>query len=123
MDALKISRVELESNLNSLEATRKEYEAKILRAEVEVKRRRLALERTNITSPIDGVVLRLLAVPGQKRMLDMDDPDSATVAILYQPGELQARIDVPLEEAAQLNVGQAVRCVRSSCQTGFSRVL
>lgn len=109
VDALKISRVELESDLESLEATRKEFEAKILRAEVEVKRRRLALERTNITSPIDGVVLRLLAVPGQKRMLDMDDPDSATVAILYQPGELQVRIDVPLEEAAQLNVGQAVR--------------
>ena len=109
VDALKISRVELESDLESLEATRKEFEAQILRAEVEVKRRRLALERTNIISPIDGVVLRLLAVPGQKRMLDMDDPDSATVAILYQPGELQARIDVPLEEAAQLNVGQAVR--------------
>jgi len=109
VEALEISRVELESDLASLEATRKEFESKILRAEVEVKRRELALERTNITSPIDGVVLRLLAVPGQKRMLDMDDPDSATVAILYQPGELQARIDVPLEEAAQLNLGQAVR--------------
>ncbi|MBP82630.1 MAG: hypothetical protein CMO61_02140 [Verrucomicrobiales bacterium] len=107
--ALGISRVELESDLSMLEAMRQEFEANVRRAEVEVSRQSLALSRTEITSPVDGIVLRLLAVPGQKRMLDMDDPDSATVAILYQPDALQARVDVPLEEAAQLNVGQAVR--------------
>jgi multidrug efflux pump subunit AcrA (membrane-fusion protein) len=107
--ALGISRVELESDLSMLEAMRQEFKANVRRAEVEVSRQSLALSRTEITSPVDGIVLRLLAVPGQKRMLDMDDPDSATVAILYQPDALQARVDVPLEEAAQLNVGQAVR--------------
>jgi RND family efflux transporter MFP subunit len=81
-------------------------------AEVEVARAQLALDRTHITSPIDGIILRLLAVPGQKRMLDMDDADSATIAVLFVPGALQVRVDVPLAEAAGLAVGQpaTIRC-------------
>jgi hypothetical protein len=59
------------------------------------------------------VILRLLAVPGDKRMLAMDHPDSSTIAILYQPDHLQARIDVPLADAVGLVVGQRVR-VRSN---------
>ncbi len=109
VDALEISRVELEADVARLEAGRGEFGSKIRRAETELARRNLALSRTQIKSPVDGVVLRLLAVPGQKRMLEMDDVDSATVAILYQPDSLQARIDVPLEEAARLAVGQSVR--------------
>ena len=109
VEALAISRDELVSEQKRLEAKREEFAAMILRAQTEVARKQLALDRTEIRSPVDGIVLRLLAVPGQKRMLDMDDPDSATVAILYQPDSLQARIDVPLEEAAQLTVGQAVK--------------
>ena len=81
-------------------------------AEIEVARAQLSLDRTRITAPIDGIVLRLLAVPGQKRMLNMDDPDSATIAILYTPDALQVRVDVPLSEAAGLAVGQpaSIRC-------------
>ena len=44
----------------------------------------------------------LHVAPGQKRMLAMDELESATIATLYRPDSLQARIDVPLEEAAQL---------------------
>ncbi len=109
VEALAISRVELESELSRLEAMRLEVSSRVRRAETEVARRELALARTEIRAPVDGIILRLLAVPGQKRMLLMDDADSATVAILYQPDSLQARIDVPLEEAAQLTVGQSVR--------------
>ena len=53
--------------------------------------------------------MRLLAVPGQQRMLGPDNPDSAAIAYLYDPDKLQARIDVPLADAAQLRKGQAVR--------------
>jgi len=56
-----------------------------------------------------GRVLRLLAVPGQKRMLAAEDDNSTTIAILYDPEKLQARVDVPLADAAGLQVGQAVR--------------
>lgn len=71
----------------------------------------LALERTRIIAPVDGVVLHLHVAPGKKRMLDMDDPKSAVIVELYDPQSLQARIDVPLNEAAKLTPGQAVELV------------
>jgi RND family efflux transporter MFP subunit len=78
-------------------------------AAVEVEQAALTLRRTEITSPTDGRILRLLAAPGQKKMLQMDDPDSSTIAILYRPDELQVRVDVPLADAAGLQVGQSAR--------------
>lgn len=107
--ALEATQNELLSEKKQLEATTRQFASQIAKAKTELAKRELALSRSEIRSPVDGVVLRLLAVPGQKRMLDMDDADSATVAILYQPDFLQARIDVPLEEASKLSVGQAVR--------------
>jgi HlyD family secretion protein len=41
-------------------------------------------------------------------MLNMDDPDSAVIVSLYDPQKLQARIDVPLTEAAGIQEGQSV---------------
>jgi len=69
----------------------------------------LNLHRTRITAPVSGRVMRLLASPGEKKMLGMDDMDSATVAMLYDPGKLQIRVDVPLADAADLTVGQRAR--------------
>jgi multidrug efflux pump subunit AcrA (membrane-fusion protein) len=45
-------------------------------------------------------------------MLLMDDPESSTIAVLYDPAKLQVRVDVPLADAAKLGVGQKaqVRC-------------
>lgn len=100
---------ELLGKLRLQEATTRDFEARLAEAETEVDRRQLELERTRIVSPLDGVVLRLVAVPGQKRMLAMDDPDSSTIAVLYDPAHLQARIDVPLAEAAKLAPGQEVK--------------
>jgi HlyD family secretion protein len=74
----------------------------------ELAMRQLEFSRTEVRAPVDGLVQRLFVVPGQKRMLAADDPDSATVASLYDPDRLQARIDVPLVEAAKLFTGQAV---------------
>jgi RND family efflux transporter MFP subunit len=71
----------------------------------------LALSRTKIFAPTSGRVLSLRAAPGQKVLLEMDDPFSATVATLYDPKRLQARVDVPLAQAAGLTVGQRVEVV------------
>lgn len=71
--------------------------------------RQLAFERTRVRSPISGVIQRLVAEPGRKTILRMDGVDSATVAVLYRPDRLQARIDVPLEQANRLRKGQPVR--------------
>jgi multidrug efflux pump subunit AcrA (membrane-fusion protein) len=109
VEALAITELELKAKLIQQQNLASDSAARTAEAETEVARRQLALDRTRITSPIDGRVLRLLAVPGQKKMLDMDHPESATVAVLYDPDSLQARIDVPLAEAAKLFKGQAVR--------------
>lgn len=111
--ALEGKQKELAARLRQQEAMVREYEGRCAAAATEVARRKLDLERTRILSPIDGIVLRLLAMPGQKRMLGMDEEDSSTIAILYDPEHLQARIDVPLAEAAKLSLDQPVR-IRSS---------
>ena len=68
----------------------------------------LDLNRTKIKSPIDGIILRLLAKPGSRMMLHMDDMDAAAAAVMFEEGKLQARIDVPLNEVAKINMGQMV---------------
>ncbi len=78
-------------------------------AALEVEKAKLTLSRTKITSPIDGRIVRLFAAPGQKKMLQDQDPESSTIAILYRPGEIQVRVDVPLADAAGLQIGQHVR--------------
>jgi len=80
---------------------------------VQKQKAELDLKRTKITSPINGIILRLLAKPGSRIMLDMDDKDAAAAAILYEGGKLQARIDVPLSEAAKINLGQMVEITSS----------
>lgn len=98
--AADIARLELETTVknDAIEA-----------AAIEIEKARLELERTRIVAPIAGRVLRLLATPGQKLMLAMDAEDSSSIAILYDPARLQVRVDVPLADAAGLQVGQAVR--------------
>ena len=103
---------EAEAEVKKLELDTRTKDDEIAAAVVEVDQAKLALSRTRIVSPIDGRVLRLTAAPGQKKMLLMDDPDSSTIAILYQPEKLQVRVDVPLADAAKLSVGQLakIRC-------------
>ena len=109
VEALAITETEIKARIEQYQTACEDFSARIAQAQTEVDRRQLALDRTRIESPIDGRVLRLMAAPGHKKMLRMDDHHSASVAVLYEPENLQARIDVPLSEAANLTVGQAVR--------------
>lgn len=101
---IELARAELEKARQSLSVA--EHAAAQSKAILAM--RELELERTRIVAPISGIIQRLFAVPGQKKMLAADDPDSATVAWIYDPERLQARIDVPLAEAGELFVNQAV---------------
>lgn len=103
---------EAEAEVARMELETKVKDAEVGAAAVAVDQAKLALERTRIVAPVDGRVLRLFAGPGQKKMLLMDDTDSSTIAILYQPDRLQVRVDVPLADAAGLSVGQSakIRC-------------
>ncbi len=101
----------LRARLEQIELERLAMIAMVGELETARDRAQLALTRTRITAPMAGVVLGLHAAPGKKRMLDMDDPMSAVIVELYDPDHLQARIDVPLTEAAGLRTGQVVELV------------
>lgn len=100
---------EMQAEIERLEAESRVREDDLDTAALEVEKAKLAFSRTRITSPTDGRVLRLLAAPGQKKMLQDQDPESSTIAILYRPGEIQVRVDVPLADASGLQIGQPVR--------------
>ncbi len=100
---------EVDAEIERLKLETQVKENEIRAAAIEVEKAKLALSRTTITAPMEGRVLRLLAAPGQKKMLQNDDPDSTTIAILYHPAKLQVRVDVPLADAAGLQIGQAAR--------------
>ena len=103
---------EAKAEVARLEIETRVREDEIRSAAIEVEKAELALSRTVIKAPTDGRVLRLLAAPGQKKMLQDNDMDSSTIAILYNPAKLQVRVDVPLADAAGLQIGQAakIRC-------------
>jgi RND family efflux transporter MFP subunit len=67
---------------------------------------KLRLERMEVVSPMDGIVMRRLAEPGAKLMLNSDMEQSAQAVRLYDPRKLQVRVDVPLADAAKVGVGQ-----------------
>lgn len=72
---------------------------------------RLALERTLVRAPADGVVLERLALPGSSV------GGEAAVATLFDPRSLRVRVDVPQQDLARLAVGQDV-LVESDARPG-----
>ncbi len=62
----------------------------------------LALERSEIRAPRDGVILTRLARPGSRVGGDAD-----ALVTLFDPASLQVRCDVPLKDAGKLVVGLA----------------
>ena len=62
---------------------------------------KLRFDRMTVRSPIAGVVIERLAVPGMRL-----GNDSAAIAEAYDPQRLQVRVDVPLAEVARIGVGQ-----------------
>lgn len=98
----------LQSRSTQIELERITMTAQLSELKIQRDRAKLALDRTKITAPMDGIILHLHVAPGKKRMLGMDDPKSAVIVELYDPNKLQARIDVPLSEAADMRAGQLV---------------
>ncbi len=72
---------------------------------------RLRLDRMEVRSPVGGIVMTRLAEPGSKLMLNADNPRSAHVVRAYDPNKLQARVDVPLVDAAKVGVDQRAEVV------------
>lgn len=72
---------------------------------------RLRLERMEVRSPLAGKVLSLVARSGTRLngMTVSSLQDSSTVLTLYDPGSLQVRVDVRLDDVGKVRPGQKVR--------------
>ncbi len=97
--------------LKEAEAELKRAEADLLRSRATAAEAALRLERMEVKSPVDGIVMNRLVQPGSKVMLQADNPQSAQILRVYDPRKLQVRVDVPLSDAAQVGVGQRAQVV------------
>lgn len=88
-------------------------EADLAQAEAARDEAALRLERMTVRAPMAGVVLSRHVDAGSKVMLGMDDPLSAAIVRLFNPEELQVRVDVPLAEVAKVGVGMPAEVVVS----------
>lgn len=79
-------------------------EAMLAKATAERDAARLRLDRMTIASPIDGVVLRRIVAPGSR--VTVESGEGARVFHLYDPASMQARVDVPLADAAAIGIDQ-----------------
>jgi RND family efflux transporter MFP subunit len=89
--------------------------ARMARAEVGLQRTNIASARTDleiaerelawatVKAPVDGVVMKLLAAPGQPV-----GPEGEGLVSIYDPRNLQARVDVPLASMEGVRAGQEV---------------
>jgi multidrug efflux pump subunit AcrA (membrane-fusion protein) len=93
----------------------KDAELAAARTELAVAERELAW--TVVKAPVDGVVMKLLAAPGQPvgpeggTLPEPGQPfatEGGALVALYDPQRLQARIDVPLASMAGVRAGQEV---------------
>lgn len=94
-------------------ASHREATARIDRQHVVIREASLALERTIVRAPVDGVVLSRWVVPGTRlTAMGSDgagDGQVPGVVRLYDPARLQVRTEVPLGDAAKVGVGTHAR--------------
>ncbi|MGD9856353.1 MAG: efflux RND transporter periplasmic adaptor subunit, partial [Planctomycetaceae bacterium] len=76
-------------------------QARLQEAQVAIAEAQLRLGRMTISSPVDGRVLNLIALPGAQLSSGpsrMEGADSNTVVTMYEPHRLQVRADVRFED-------------------------
>jgi HlyD family secretion protein len=87
--------------------------AAVERARTVLAEAELRLGRMEVRTPVGGVVMNRLVQPGSKLMLNADNPTSAQILRVYDPQQLQVRVDVPLIDASHVGVGQQTEIVVS----------
>ena len=102
-------RISERKNLDKALAEVSKLEAQVKQAEVALAQAQLRLDRMEVRSPVAGIVMTRLAVPGSKLMVDMDSKLSANAIHLYDPNKLQVRVDVPLADAAKVGLEQKAK--------------
>lgn len=87
--------------------------ARSKQAQVALAAAQLRLDRTIIKAPVDGQVITLIARPGQRLMGQsaIGHPEASTVITMFDPGMIQVRADVRLEDVPKVLPGQTVKIV------------
>ena len=111
LEEAKTKTLSLDARKAQIESQKETMEANLEGLAIARERAQVRFDRTKIKAPMDGIILKLHAAPGMKRMLEMDSITSSVIAEMYDPNKLQARIDVPLNEAAALTVNQQVELI------------
>lgn len=121
VEAMKAELAAAEADLRLRIADRRaldEAAAKVAQAEAMVGRASamraaaaLRLDRTQVRSTFEGMVMSRLVEPGSKVMFEADDPRMSQIVRLYDPKHLQVRVDIPLSEAARVGVGDRAEIV------------
>ena len=92
-------------------ATLRAAGARVAQAKVVVAEAKLQLDRMTVRAPIDGRVFRLVAHPGSRigsGLTQMSGFDGSTVVTMYDPKQLQIRVDVRFEDIPQVSLKQPV---------------
>ncbi len=88
------------------------FEAQWREAQSRVEEAQLRLDRMTIRAPVSGRVLNLIANPGSQLMTgpsQMEARDSNTVVTMYQPDQMQVRVDVRFEDLPRVGRDQPVQ--------------
>lgn len=100
----------LRFRLLSEEANVSIAQASLLEATVAKRTAQLALDRCIVRSPIDGVVIELIASPGSVIRF-IGGEHASHIVHLYDPEQLQVRADVPLADIAKVGVGYPAKII------------
>ncbi len=86
------------------------FNAKLDQAEIAYERATTHLNRMQIKSPSDGVVMAVVAKLGKRVMgkAENSEHDGSTIVTLYDPDSLQIRADVRLEDVPRVQLDQKV---------------
>jgi HlyD family secretion protein len=109
----------------SAEAAVAAAEARRDQAQLSVDAAKLNLERMTIRSPISGRILTLDARPGM-RLAGADplvDQGASAVVSVYDPQQLQVRVDVRLEDVPQVQIGQPATIETAALSAPLSGVV
>jgi RND family efflux transporter MFP subunit len=96
-------------------------EAAVRTQEVKCEEAALDLDRTQIRSPSEGVVLSRHVEPGTRiHLSERSSGDGLMGAVLriYDPARLQVRADVPLADAAKISVGMTASITTEALSDG-----
>lgn len=106
----------------SAQAALKAARAKLEQSQLSVETAKLQLDRLEIKSPLDGRVLSVHATAGM-RVVGLDphsEKGASAVVTLYDPANLQIRVDVRLEDVPKVTASQQVQIETASVETKLS---